>query len=162
MKYLSLLPAVVIMIVIFLFSSKPAVESDESSMVIVNGIIQIYENISNTHYQGDTKEKIVQTLDHIVRKSAHFCEYAILAMAVAFHLLIRKQKGKLLFFVPILTVFLYAVTDEFHQLFVPGRAGLFKDVLIDTSGGTVGSLIFILFVISVINRKKVNKITARD
>ena len=34
-----------------------------------------------------------------------------------------------------------SLTDEFHQLFVPGRAGLFADVLIDTSGAAVAMLV---------------------
>ena len=38
----------------------------------------------------------------------------------------------------------YACTDEFHQLFVPGRAGRFTDVLIDSSGALVLSLIVVL------------------
>ena len=33
----------------------------------------------------------------------------------------------------------YAASDEFHQLFVPGRAGLFSDVLIDSCGAALGS-----------------------
>lgn len=36
---------------------------------------------------------------------------------------------------------LYAATDEFHQLFVPGRAGLFTDVLIDATGAAIGLLV---------------------
>jgi len=38
-------------------------------------------------------------------------------------------------------VFLYACTDEFHQSFVPGRACLFRDVMIDTSGGAFAMII---------------------
>ena len=41
-------------------------------------------------------------------------------------------------------VFLYACTDEFHQLFVPGRDGNFRDVIIDTSGGTLSAILFSL------------------
>lgn len=36
---------------------------------------------------------------------------------------------------------LYAATDEFHQLFVPGRAGLLTDVLIDAAGAAIGLLL---------------------
>ena len=32
----------------------------------------------------------------------------------------------------------YAGTDEFHQRFVPGRAGVFRDALLDTAGAAVG------------------------
>jgi VanZ family protein len=35
-------------------------------------------------------------------------------------------------------VFAYAASDEFHQVFVPGRTALVTDVLIDTSGGLIG------------------------
>ena len=68
------------------------------------------------------------TLSFIVRKCAHMTEYAILA-------------------------FLYACTDEFHQLFIAGRAGQFRDVCIDSTG----ALIMIL-IIYIINKRKDKKI----
>ena len=37
---------------------------------------------------------------------------------------------------------LYAATDEIHQLFVPGRAGRFSDVCIDTLGAVIWLLLF--------------------
>ena len=40
---------------------------------------------------------------------------------------------------------LYAASDEFHQLFVPGRAGRVSDVLIDSSGVLLGIAIVSLF-----------------
>ncbi|MDY6314114.1 MAG: VanZ family protein, partial [Clostridia bacterium] len=39
---------------------------------------------------------------------------------------------------------LYAASDEFHQLFVPGRSGEFRDVCLDSAGALTGILIFIL------------------
>ena len=41
---------------------------------------------------------------------------------------------------------LYAASDEFHQLFVPGRAGLVSDALIDSLGALLGVIVFILLV----------------
>ena len=38
---------------------------------------------------------------------------------------------------------LYAASDEFHQLFVPGRAGLITDVCIDSAGALLGILLFL-------------------
>lgn len=40
--------------------------------------------------------------------------------------------------IPLLIGFLYAVSDEIHQYFVPGRAMQARDVLIDTSGVLLG------------------------
>ena len=56
----------------------------------------------------------------------------------------------------VILVFFYASTDEFHQTFIEGRAGRFTDVLIDTSGGTVGSLIVLIFN-NIRNRRLRNK-----
>jgi VanZ family protein len=39
-------------------------------------------------------------------------------------------------------VFLYAASDEFHQLFVPTRTAHVTDVFIDTAGGAAGLLAF--------------------
>jgi len=44
------------------------------------------------------------------------------------------------------------MSDEFHQFFVPGRAGQLKDVLIDSTGATVGIGIYLL-VINYLNRQ---------
>ncbi|MEW8956524.1 VanZ family protein, partial [Clostridium sp.] len=49
--------------------------------------------------------------------------------------------------------FLYAVTDEFHQTFIPGRVGSFKDVLIDTTGALICAIVITLL-IAFKNKKK--------
>ncbi len=73
--------------------------------------------------------------DLLLRKLAHLTEYAVLAA-----LLFRALRGsgtlslaRLLWLSSFLAI-LYAVTDEFHQRFVPGRTGALTDVLIDASG----------------------------
>lgn len=88
----------------------------------------------------------VEELHHLFRKMCHLTEYAILAALL--WRAIRKpawrdpaawnwgQAGWAL-----LVVFAYAGSDEFHQLFVPGRTSLFSDVLIDTAGGAAGLLV---------------------
>ncbi len=48
---------------------------------------------------------------------------------------------------------LYAATDEVHQLFVPGRAGLFTDVLIDATGAAIG-LLLAGSIIALVNRPR--------
>lgn len=85
----------------------------------------------------------LKTLIFFVRKTAHFTEYAILGLL--FYLNLRhhssqKQSPKF-FALAILFSALYACTDEFHQLFVPGRTGQPFDVLVDTLGATFGCLI---------------------
>lgn len=152
LKYVSWLPAVIIMIVIFCFSAKPADNSNESSLTVANEIITIYENITNDQLNEDTRSEVLDTLNFFVRKGAHFSEYAILAAAFAFHLLVLKRKGMLLYILPVILSCFYAATDEYHQTFVAGRTGMLRDVLIDTSGAALGSLIFTLCIILSLRR----------
>ena len=53
-----------------------------------------------------------------------------------YSLIIRKKWLVLLF--SEFSAAVYACTDEFHQLFVEGRDGNFRDVMIDSTGALVG------------------------
>ncbi len=70
--------------------------------------------------------------DVVLRKIAHAGEYAILGA-----LLLRALRMRRLSF---LLGVAYAVSDEIHQTFVPGRAGTALDVAIDAIGVAVGVL----------------------
>ena len=81
----------------------------------------------------------------LMRKSAHFISYLILGFLVSHAMknetsaaFIWKRRGASL-----LLCVVYAISDEFHQLFVPGRGPLLKDVLIDASGAALGILLYI-------------------
>lgn len=69
------------------------------------------------------------TWDLLVKKGSHFGAYFILAWLARFAL--GRWDWALL-----LTA-VYAVSDEYHQTFIPGRDGNLLDVLIDTLGGLV-------------------------
>jgi VanZ family protein len=55
------------------------------------------------------------------------------------------MKNKKLILISILICFLYALSDEIHQSFVPGRACRILDVVIDTSGSAFFFLVYYLF-----------------
>jgi len=67
------------------------------------------------------------TWDLLVKKGSHFGAYFILAWLARFAL--GRWDWALL-----LTA-VYAISDEYHQTFIPGRDGNMLDVLIDTLGG---------------------------
>jgi VanZ family protein len=83
-------------------------------------------------------------IHYIVRKTAHFVEYAVLGLLVwrvvqfdpAFGSFSLRRKCWL----ALLCCMLYASTDEFHQSFVPSREPAVHDVLLDTSGAGFGLL----------------------
>ena len=66
------------------------------------------------------------------------------------------RQGKRLYVLTVLWVFLSALGDEVHQLFVPGRYGSFADVLLDTSGGMFGML-FCICVYRLFRRRRAKK-----
>lgn len=72
----------------------------------------------------------------LVRKAAHFSEYAILGMLSV--LCAREYKLSRPFVVGFIWSACYACSDEFHQLFVAGRSAQIRDVLIDSSGALFG------------------------
>lgn len=143
-KRLSWLPAIIIMIMIFIFSSKPADISSQSSLVVTDYIYSVYEDITGQIKSDEERLNIISGLNYIVRKGAHVTEYAMLALAYAWPLWLRRLRGFCLALVNIGLTVIYAITDEIHQIFVPGRSGEIKDVFIDTIGALIGYLIFII------------------
>ena len=75
-----------------------------------------------------------ETLTFLIRKLAHMSEYAILALFTYYALIKIAFNKRIIFQITFLISFLYACSDEFHQLFISGRSGQFTDVLIDSTG----------------------------
>lgn len=153
MRYGSFIPVIVMMVMIFLFSAKPAVESNETSTPIAKALVNIWDS-----FFGFKNE--IQRLDwlnyanFIVRKTAHVTEYLLLAICMSWPLWMRMFRRRKLVGTAILCSVLYAITDEFHQLFIEGRSGSLKDVGIDSIGCIIGSLLFLVVASRVEGRKK--------
>ena len=132
-KYLIL--TILWMIFIFVMSQTPGNDSSKQSNFIVNIIIQVLPITRDT-------------LSFIVRKCAHMTEYAILAFLI-YKTIVHIENSLIKSFI---FTFLYACSDEFHQLFIAGRAGQFKDVCIDSTGALI-----MLLIIYFINTRKDKK-----
>lgn len=79
--------------------------------------------------------------DFLLKKLAHFCEYFILSFLIGRALLNTTNiplKKSLIF--AFLASVLYAITDEYHQSFVPGREPHIRDIIIDSFGALTASL----------------------
>lgn len=128
-KVISLIPVLFIMTAIFIFSAQTADKSSELSEQISGEIL---------------KFGFIDNINYIVRKSAHFIIYTMLGIFMSIHLNFYKLSAKLKFFIALIICFIYASTDEFHQLFVAGRSGQFSDVLLDTGGSLTGILLYFI------------------
>ena len=74
----------------------------------------------------------------VLSSIAHFCEYAVFGALLANALRCHMPLGRACV-LAIVCGSLYGVTDEFHQLFVPGRMCDPLDWLVDTAGSGLGS-----------------------
>lgn len=132
-------------ITIFYFSNQVANVSSNSSGRIVNFIAQIIPYLKN---MPDDEKQIIcsEILQPIVRKTAHFSIYTMLGFFIMNFSLTFKQYKYRNFAISWGLGTLYAITDEFHQFFIPGRSCEFRDVCIDSVGVFTGIIVAILFI----------------
>ena len=143
----------------YILASQNATVSSGTSGNVIRLIVGIfYPGFDNLPAAEQTE--IVASLQFLARKSAHFSIYMILGV-LSFLAIISYEK---LLFALRLTLsggicLLYAASDEIHQLFIPGRSGEVRDVMIDFSGAALGialsTLVFLL--ICRIKKKRTEK-----
>lgn len=96
-------------------------------------------------------EEIARTIEPYVRKIAHFSEYAVGGILIYLLLFtFKKILSKVRNISSIMITIIYAISDEVHQLYIPGREGKVIDVYIDTLGIITG-ILFINLIIKIIN-----------
>lgn len=118
-----LLITILIMLFIFWQSAMPAAVSELESGSIVSRLAEWLK----------ADEDLVS---FIVRKSAHFTEFLILGLSL--FLTVRDLRKRASFWIPWAIGAAYAVSDEVHQYFVPGRSCEVRDMIIDACGVLVG------------------------
>ena len=138
---------------IFYFSAMNGPESMELSDGLTNEVVHVVHPDFDELPPAKQKTIFAQFVV-IVRKSAHFSEFA--ALGASLMLLIheyRLRKGPLWAW-GIGT--LYAGTDELHQYFIGTRTPTLQDVAIDSSGVLIGvlTMIWVIYLITWIKRKK--------
>lgn len=153
---------------IFVMSARPADESDALSLGVV---YQIVGFIVPGYDQMSPADQLYwqHLLNHPVRKTAHFLEFAALG-ALVLNLLVQVKRLQIgrekpapvaalkshirrLIIEAWVLATLYAATDELHQAFVPGRTPKPTDVLIDSAGILFGVL-FVALVLHLIAKRK--------
>ncbi len=142
-KLFRILPAVLCilwMILIFSFSAQPDTESAQVSGSVSYRIVS---GVNDVFRLKQSEEELVQAADKIefpVRKIAHMSEFGILSVLYLYLFYAYGRKSRAMKHAFFLTA-AYAAADEFHQIFVPGRAGRLTDVLIDSAGAFIALLI---------------------
>ncbi len=146
---------VLVAAIIFYMSSRDSTESADMSGSVVTDIFGKILSLLGIDLNNPETFSVV---DHVIRKLAHFTEYAVLGVCMTVYV---KTYDKPNYFTVTLTLtscFLYACSDEFHQYFVPGRSMQFTDAMIDTAGAATGTavVIAILYIVQKSSKKQKN------
>jgi len=131
-------------IVIFILSSQPAEVSNKLSKSITRIIIKIIDLVHTLDIETGTMQNWLDVLNNKVREYAHVMVFLILAVLVvnAFERSGAKNVKTFVFSFAFCAV--YALSDEIHQTFVPGRGAEVADFLIDCTGTLLGLTIYFL------------------
>jgi VanZ family protein len=120
--------------IIFLLSSEGAHDSKARS----GAIVDLLKDSFNTTFTEDF-------LSFLTRKAAHVITYLVLGILIYSIISTYKFTTKRTIALCILLACFYAIFDEIHQLFVPGRSGEVRDILIDTVAASAGVGTYYIF-----------------
>ena len=147
LRIISIIFVLAWMVTVFMLSHQVAEESSKTSSNFITVIIKLF----NKDIEQEQLETIILKVETIIRKLAHFVLYTLGGMLITTMFINFKEyitKTKIASFLLGAT---YAITDEIHQLFIPGRSGEIRDVLIDSTGVLLG--VFIIYLLMCIKGK---------
>ena len=139
------------MIAIFCFSSQDGNDSNGLSQKVSRLFCRIVFT-GFDELEADQQLFVISGINRVVRKAAHFSVYAVLGICAYtfFYCVGIKRK----YLPAVILCALYAVLDEVHQSFTPGRSIKLTDMLIDTSGAVFGAAFTAAAIIVIIHIKE--------
>ncbi len=154
-RVVGLVLTIFLVVFIFLMSAQNAEVSKQTSGGVIRFVAGlIYPGFNSLGEQA--QNQIISSLQGFVRSAAHFSVFAALCFSnLIFTLTLEKLKLLMRYLSSIIFSTLYAVSDEIHQLFIPGRAFQFSDILVDTLGIMLGAAVMYL-IMKLIKKRTLN------
>ena len=141
-KCINVICIILWMILVFIFSNEGGVDSSDTSGNTIRQILILFKK----DWDLVQLENTIEMLQPFVRKLAHFTLYAVGGFLI-YNFNSKSEKIKKLeqkynyinkYTITIIFGIFYAITDEIHQIFIPGRDGRVFDVCVDTLGVIFG------------------------
>ena len=132
LKVITLTLVILWCIVIFYLSHQNSSVSSRNSLDIIKFIT---DNVFNKDIN------MLNTINEMFRTFMHGFVYFILSFLTLTYLKIWNKYNILN---SIIFTFIYSITDEVHQYYIPGRAFQFSDIVVDFIGNIIGVMVFIL------------------
>lgn len=155
LRIISAAAALIMMTAIFYMSA----QNGETSASLSGGVTETILEKTDPDYSNlgnEDKTRLSEHIGFIIRKLAHFCEFFILGGIMAVFAFTFDISGWLAALYPLLGGTIYAVSDEIHQYFVPGRSCKFTDMLIDCAG-VICACALIWFIAEKIKNKTISE-----
>ncbi|AYV67976.1 hypothetical protein C2I06_14465 [Niallia circulans] len=144
--YLLFFICIVSMVIIFMFSHMPYEEQD------IKPFLRDKIDLTNIPFPSITFEydgQIISSdsdpygfIEFLFRKAGHVIGYCLLTLLLFLTLMQTKIKRPWVYLLSGALSIAYALTDEWHQSFVPGRTGHWQDaIIIDGTGVILGLVI---------------------
>ena len=133
--------------VIFNFSAQNGAESGSLSRRVTEIIVNLVSKIKTMDFAR--KLYYIEKLHPIIRKLAHFTVYTVVGFSIMGFMCTFDIRNIFKFFISLSIGVTYAITDEVHQSFIPGRGPSIIDVGIDSLGVLTGIFILIILIVFV-------------
>lgn len=129
-KCISTMLVIIWCLIIFLFSNQNGNESTKQSNEITNKVIEVLK----------IEENKVDDVSFIIRKTAHIFLYFILGLIVYY--MFKNYHIDKPFIATIIFCFIYSITDELHQYFIPNRSSQITDIILDSISSILSSYFY--------------------
>ena len=131
--------------IIFNFSAQDGENSGSLSEQVTRYIVEIISKLKSMNI--NQKEYYIGRLHPIVRKLAHFSIYAVVGFSVMGFMCTFDIKNIFKVIISLSVGVTYAISDEIHQHFIPGRGPSIVDVGIDSLGVITGIFILVTLIV---------------
>ena len=145
LKPFSFIPALMMMYIIFSFSAQDGAASANLRYRVSYKAVSIADRALDLELTDKQVSRCIRKIHFYIRKFAHFSEYFLLAVTVAFPLYVYGIRGIWLLVAGGILCIGFAALDELHQYFVSGRSCSVRDVVIDSCGSLTGILLVRIF-----------------
>lgn len=156
-RIISILIVIGYMFLIFMLSNQAGSESSGLSDKLVKPLIKVFVQDYDS-YSLSEQRSIYSSLSFMVRKTTHVMEYALLTVLVFLTLFKVKLLNRSIITFAIALV--YSISDEIHQYFIPGRTGIYTDVLIDSVG--ILAALAVMIMITYFYQQRLTKKNAKE
>lgn len=144
-RVLFLMMLVIAFYIIFNFSAQDGEISGSLSRKVTEFIVEVIAKIKIIDFEF--KLQYIEILHPIIRKLAHFSIYAFVGFSIMGFMCTFDSKNIFKVLISLCVGVTYAISDEIHQYFIPGRGPSIIDVGIDSLGVLTGIFLLIILII---------------